>query len=47
MISPEPDLTEKKRLKVRNFLSDAEVIAAAETLLDGKLSEFFSNDLKN
>ena len=34
-------LTEKKQLKVRHFSSDAEVIAAAETWLDGKHSEFF------
>ena len=32
----------KKRLKVRHFSSDAEVIAAAETWLDGQLSEFFN-----
>jgi len=31
----------KKRLKVRHFSSDAEVIAAAETWLDGQNSEFF------
>jgi len=31
----------KKQLKVRHFSSDAEVIAAAETWLDGRLSEFF------
>ena len=31
----------KKQLKVRHFSSDAEVIAAAETWLDGQLSEFF------
>ena len=31
----------KKQLKGRHFSSDAEVIAAAETWLDGKLSEFF------
>jgi hypothetical protein len=30
-----------KQLKGRHFSSDAEVIAAAETWLDGKLSEFF------
>ena len=34
-----PDL--RKQLKVRHFSSDAEVIAAAEPRLDGKLSEFF------
>jgi len=31
----------KKQLKVRHFSSDAEVIAAAETWLDGQLSECF------
>jgi len=31
----------KKQLKGRRFLSDAEVIAAAETWLDGQLFEFF------
>ena len=31
----------KKQLKGRNFSSDAEVIAAAETWLDGQSSEFF------
>ena len=31
----------KKQLKVRHFSSDAEVIAAAETWLDGQSSEFF------
>ena len=31
----------KKQLKVRHFSSDAEVIAAAETWLDGQHSEFF------
>ena len=31
----------KKQLKGRHFLSDAEVIAAAETRLDGQPSEFF------
>jgi len=30
-----------KQLKGRNFSSDAEVIAAAETWLDGQISEFF------
>ena len=38
LISPWPGL--KKKLKGRHFSSDAEVIAAAETLLDGKPSEF-------
>ena len=32
----------KKQLKGRHFLSDAEVIAAAETWLDGQRSELFS-----
>ena len=36
----------KKQLKVRHFLSDAEVIAAAETWLDGQLSDFFLSDLQ-
>jgi len=31
----------KKQLKGRHFSSDAEVIAAAETWLDGQLSDFF------
>ena len=31
----------KKQLKCRTFSSDAEVIAAAETWLDGQPSEFF------
>jgi len=31
----------KKQLKVRHFSSDAEVIAAAETWLDGQTSDFF------
>jgi len=31
----------KKQLKERHFSSDAEVIAAAETWLDGQHSEFF------
>jgi len=31
----------KKQLKVRHFSSDAEVIAAAETWLDGQTSECF------
>ena len=31
----------KKRLKNRHFSSDPEVIAAAETWLDGQISEFF------
>jgi len=31
----------QKQLKGRHFSSDAEVIAAAETWLDGQFSEFF------
>jgi hypothetical protein len=30
----------EKQLKGRHFMSDAKVIAAAETWLDGQLSEF-------
>jgi len=33
-------------LKVRHFSSDAEVIAAAETWLDGQTSEFLLSGLK-
>jgi len=36
----------KKQLKGRHFLSYAEVIAAAETWLDGQLSEFFLSGLQ-
>jgi len=36
----------KKQLKFRHFSSDAEVIAAAETWLDGQPSEFFLSGLK-
>ena len=36
----------KKQLKVRNFSSEAEVIAAAETWLDGQPSEFFLSGLQ-
>jgi len=32
----------EKQLKVRHFSSDAEIIAAAETWLDGQYSDFFS-----
>ena len=39
-LSPVP-WTEKKQLEGRHFSSDAEVIAPAETWLDGKPSEFF------
>jgi len=31
----------RKQLKVRHFSSDSEVIAAAETWLDGQPSDFF------
>jgi len=31
----------KKQLKVRHFSSDADIIAAAETWLDGQYSNFF------
>ena len=37
----------KKQLKGRRFSSDAEVIAAAETLLDGQYSELFLSGLQN
>ena len=36
----------KKQLKGRHFSSDAEVIAAAETWLDGQLSELFFSGLQ-
>jgi len=36
----------KKQLKGRQFSSDAEVVAAAETWLDGQSSEFFFSDLQ-
>ena len=36
----------KKQLKVLHFSSDAEVIAAAETWLDGQPSELFSSGLQ-
>jgi len=36
----------KKQLKVRHFSCDAEVIAAAETWLDGQPSDFFLRDLQ-
>jgi len=38
---PPVPCTEKKQFKGRHFSSDAEVIAAAETWLDGQPSEFF------
>ena len=36
----------KKQLKGRHFPFDAEVIAAAETWLDGQISEFFLSNLQ-
>ena len=36
----------KKQLKCRHFSSDAEVIAAAETWLDGQLSGLFLSGLQ-
>jgi len=42
---PFPGL-KKKQLKGCHFLSDAEVIAIAETWLDGKPSEFFLSGLQ-
>jgi len=36
----------KKQLKGRHFSSDAEVVAAAETWLDGQPSEFFLSGLQ-
>ena len=53
--SSSPDLTPsdyhlfpglKKALKVRHFSSKAEVMAAAETLFDGQLPEFFLSGLQ-
>ena len=41
-----PDPTEKKQLKDRRFLSEAEVIAAAETWLDGQTSELLLSGLQ-
>ena len=35
-----------KQLEGRHFSSDAEVIAAAETWLDGQLSDFFLSGLQ-
>jgi len=37
----------KKQLKGRHFLSDAEVIAAMKTWLDGQPSELFLSGLQN
>ena len=36
----------KKQMKDRHFSSDAEVISAAETWLDGQLSEFLLSALQ-
>jgi len=36
----------KKQLKGRHFSSDAEVMAATETWLDGQLSDFFLSGLQ-
>jgi len=36
-----PGVKKKKQLKGRHFSSDTEVIAAAETWLDGQFSDFF------
>ena len=46
LINPKPHQAEKTILKCRHFSSDAEVIAAAETWLDGQYSEFFLSDLQ-
>ena len=37
---------QKQQLNARHFSSDAEIIAAAETWSDGKLSELFLSGLK-
>jgi len=39
-------MLEDHRISSKPFLSDAEVIAAAETWLDGQLSEFFLSSLQ-
>ena len=44
--SPYTDPTEKKQLKGRHFSSDAGVIAAVETWLDGQPSELFVSGLQ-
>ena len=46
LISPQPDPTEKKQLKGRQFSSDAEVVAVAQTWLDGQPAEFYLSDLQ-
>jgi len=38
---PSVPWSEKKKIKGRHFSSDEEVIIAAETWLDGQISEFF------
>jgi hypothetical protein len=38
---PSVSWTEKKQMKVCHFLSHTEIIAAAETWLDGQPSDFF------
>jgi hypothetical protein len=45
LISPQPDPTEKK-IEMSPFLSDAVVIAAMETWLDGQFSEIFLSGLQ-
>jgi len=40
-LQPVPWNKKKKQLKSRHFSSDVEVIAAAETWLDGQTSDFF------
>jgi hypothetical protein len=37
----------KKTIKDRHFSYDADIIAAAETWLDGKVSDFFDMDMFN
>jgi histone-lysine N-methyltransferase SETMAR len=36
----------KRQLKLRHFSSDVEVVAAAKTCLDGRISEFFLSALQ-
>ena len=45
LVSPYPDETEKA-IESRHFSSDVEVIAAAETWLDGQLSELLLSGLQ-
>ena len=42
----QPNWKKKKQLKGRHFSSDAEVIAAVETWLDGQPSELFLSGLQ-